>query len=88
MLTGCVRIDMLPAFIDRMPFATEQPDLAIEAAGVAGQGAAATDDAMTRNHDGDRVARVGQAHSPCGPGLAQCRCYFAVTSGLAGRNRL
>ena len=51
-------------------FVVEEPLLAFEAAGVAGEGAVGADDAVAGDEDGDGIGGVGPGDGPQGRGAA------------------
>src|SRR5262249_53003960 len=46
----------------KRPFVNEQPALPADAAAVSGKTPISADDSMARNHNGNRVCRIGQAN--------------------------
>jgi hypothetical protein len=65
----------------------EQPAFALQAAGVAGEGAALADHAVAGDDDRDRVAAVGEADGAAGARHAEAGGELAVAGGGAERDR-
>src|SRR5664280_2717482 len=68
------------------PLVLQQPLLAVETAGVAGERAIAADDTMTRNDDGDGVVSDRSAHRVCRLGTVDRHGNVPVAFRLAKRD--
>ena len=66
-------------------FVLEQPLLARQAAGIAGEPAVRADDAMTRHDDADGIRPIGRSDGTAGPGGAEvCGELLARGHGRSG----
>ena len=64
----------------------EQPALAVEAAGVAGERPVGADDSVARHEDADRIAAHRAAHAPREVAIAEALGEIAVRDCLAERD--
>ena len=70
----------------RHPFQGQQPHLAVQPAGIAGQAAVGPQHAVAGHHHAEGVAAHGRAHGAHGAGLADERGQRAIARGLAPGN--
>src|SRR6516162_9711125 len=69
------------------PFVNEQPALPADAAAVSGKTPISADDSVARNHNGNRVCRIGQANRTDGFRAAQLSRQRPITQCCTGLDR-
>src|ERR1700722_9792031 len=69
------------------PLVNEQPALPADAAAVSGKTSISADDSMARNHNGNRVCRIGQANRTDGFRTAQLSRQRPITQRCTGLDR-
>src|SRR5271170_5879551 len=66
-------------------FVREQPTLSRQTAAIARQLAAGANDAVTGNHDSDRIGAIGETNGALRVGSAEARGELAIRAGPRGR---